>query len=161
MPELLTVASCRKGWKRISAELSLICPQQLDWSKVWTEVNHFSAVCLGLFWVISQNLVMSLCAVLGTQAFLVGGYHQTHKDCGFSSVFSQGPFSMPLFTFVKYAGHQVQLARFCVCDWLRLDCFRGVNWFLSHLWCPNDPHGWGIGEGEGEGETSSIALWQK
>ena len=26
MPELLTMASCRKVWKRISAESSLMCP---------------------------------------------------------------------------------------------------------------------------------------
>ena len=25
---------------------------------------------------------------------------------------------------------------------------NGENWLWSHLWCPSDPHGWGIGEGE-------------
>ena len=33
MPELLTRASCRKDWKRISAESSLMSPRQPSWSR--------------------------------------------------------------------------------------------------------------------------------
>ena len=39
MPELLTRASCRKGWKRIYAESSLISPEQPNLSKDWTELK--------------------------------------------------------------------------------------------------------------------------
>ena len=28
---------------------------------------------------------------------------------------------------------------------------NGGNWLRNHLWCANDPCGYGIGEGEGEG----------
>ena len=39
MPELLTGASCRKDWKRISAELSVMSPQQPNRSRDWTELS--------------------------------------------------------------------------------------------------------------------------
>ena len=39
MPELLARASCRKDWKMISAELSLVSPRQHNRSRDWTELN--------------------------------------------------------------------------------------------------------------------------
>ena len=39
MPELLTMASCRKGWKRISAESSLMSLWQPSQLRNWTELN--------------------------------------------------------------------------------------------------------------------------
>ena len=41
VPELLTMASCRKGWKRISTKSSLISPQWPSRSRDWTELNLF------------------------------------------------------------------------------------------------------------------------
>ena len=44
MPKLLTGASCRKDWKRISAESSLMSPQTTQSVKGlnWTELNMCS-----------------------------------------------------------------------------------------------------------------------
>ena len=39
MPELPTRASCRKDWKRISAESSLKSPWWPNWSRDWSEPN--------------------------------------------------------------------------------------------------------------------------
>ena len=39
MPKILTRASCRNDWKRISAESSLMSPWRPDWSRDWTELN--------------------------------------------------------------------------------------------------------------------------
>ena len=47
MPELLTMASCRKHWKTISAESSVLSPWWTIWS-VWTEMS-----CLRKFSLIS------------------------------------------------------------------------------------------------------------
>ena len=41
-PELLTRTFCRKDWKRISAESSLLCPQRPSQSRDWTELNWVS-----------------------------------------------------------------------------------------------------------------------
>ena len=38
MPELLTRTSCRKDWKRIAGESSLLFPQWPNWSREWTEL---------------------------------------------------------------------------------------------------------------------------
>ena len=40
MPELLTRASCRKFWKRISAESSLMFTRRANGAKDWTELNR-------------------------------------------------------------------------------------------------------------------------
>ena len=40
MPELFTKASGRKGWKKISAESSLMSLWWPAWSRDWTELNH-------------------------------------------------------------------------------------------------------------------------
>ena len=39
VPEVLTRASCRKDWKRISAESSLMSPRWPSWSREWSELN--------------------------------------------------------------------------------------------------------------------------
>ena len=39
MPELLTRASCRRDWRRISAESSLVSPWWPSQSRDWTELN--------------------------------------------------------------------------------------------------------------------------
>ena len=41
MPELLTAASCRKDWKRISAESSLMSPWWSNWSRDWTDLKCY------------------------------------------------------------------------------------------------------------------------
>ena len=33
---------------------------------------------------------------------------------------------------------------------------NGGNWLWSHVWCPNDPRGWGIGEGEAKVKINFI-----
>ena len=40
MPELLTTASCRKDWKRISAESPLVSPRRPNRPRDWTELNR-------------------------------------------------------------------------------------------------------------------------
>ena len=40
MPELLTKASCRKDWQRISAESSIMSPQQPNQSRDWIELSQ-------------------------------------------------------------------------------------------------------------------------
>ena len=53
MPDLLTTASCRKDWNRISAELSLMSPWRPNRSRDWTELNtpkgrhHMKAMLYG------------------------------------------------------------------------------------------------------------------
>ena len=42
-PDLFTRASCRKHWKRISAESSLMSPRRPSWSRDWTELNNREA----------------------------------------------------------------------------------------------------------------------
>ena len=39
MQELLTRASCGKGWNRISAKSSLMSPRRPDRTRTWTELN--------------------------------------------------------------------------------------------------------------------------
>ena len=45
IPELLTRASCRKDWKRIFAESSLMSPRRSNWSRDWTEPRPVGAAC--------------------------------------------------------------------------------------------------------------------
>ena len=42
MPELVTVVSCRKVWKRISAKLTVMSSSQLDRSRNWTELSVYT-----------------------------------------------------------------------------------------------------------------------
>ena len=52
MPELLTMASCRKDWKRISPESSVMSPQQSNQSRDWTELNFvYTFSCLACQYV--------------------------------------------------------------------------------------------------------------
>ena len=37
-------ATCRKDWKRVSAESSLMSPQWPSWSRDWTEMNYLELV---------------------------------------------------------------------------------------------------------------------
>ena len=49
MPELLSLASCRKDWKRICAKSSLMFSWWLNWSRDWTElifIIYFRALAL-------------------------------------------------------------------------------------------------------------------
>ena len=69
MPQLLTRASCKKDWKRISDESSLMVLRQPNQSRDWTELYcwRFVFLCVFTFY----NLVRSFNAlvVLQLQAF--------------------------------------------------------------------------------------------
>ena len=54
MPELLTRVSCRKDWKRISAESSLMSLRRFNRSRDWTELNC-PHTCNG-WWYVSLNI---------------------------------------------------------------------------------------------------------
>ena len=70
MPELLTRAFCRKDWKRIFAEWSLMSLGWLSWSRDWTELKRkkwnsdnfywlFLLVCssdLSVVWAVRNSL---------------------------------------------------------------------------------------------------------
>ena len=58
MPELLTRASCRKDWKRIPGDRSLVSPQQHNLPKDWTELSACSAPCkCHQWWPFSLSLL--------------------------------------------------------------------------------------------------------
>ena len=61
MPELLTRVSCRKDWKRISAESSLKSPRRPSWSRDWPELN--SPIRATADGYVSLNIKMSLMAL--------------------------------------------------------------------------------------------------
>ena len=58
MPELLTRAFCRKDWKKISAESSLMSPRWPSWSRNWTELNWrlatWARIWLFIWWFLKD-----------------------------------------------------------------------------------------------------------
>ena len=49
MPEVLTRASCRKDWKRISAESFLMSPRRPNRSREWIELNFHRLLIWSLY----------------------------------------------------------------------------------------------------------------
>ena len=60
VPESLTSAFCRKDWKRISAESSVVFPRRPSQSRDWTEVTVFSLRLCDVYCVHMCNLFCGL-----------------------------------------------------------------------------------------------------
>ena len=68
MPELFTRSSCKKHWKRISAESSVISPWQLNWSRDLSEPKTLEFPPI----VAEKNCILNSFMNLKTYLFSVG-----------------------------------------------------------------------------------------
>ena len=116
MPELLTRASCRKDWKRISAALSLMSPWRPNRSKDWTEqrVNRW---CREWKWFWTSYTYLSLQVKnLGNPAMCryLQGWSERELGSWYGSMNR------------KRSG--VGLINFDKIQWIKMNCCSTHNW---------------------------------
>ena len=71
MPELLTMASCRKHWKKLSAESSIMSPRRRIRSRDWTKLNpSLKTVSLIFNFFLIDNVLFTTLLIHGCNAVL-------------------------------------------------------------------------------------------